>query len=200
MRRYVIMSKIYDQQYERFVVYDAFIQRSRRMKHAHNKIPDEYRRESSIRMFEMVNELVACSQTANENSYGWIRHQEKPGRMISMGSIGPFDLLELSETDENPILLTRLVFVRVRRARYRILPVTLGASSLHFPVRGTPPPPPIADPIVASSPSWIALSLPSFSLSFLSQMHGYIFFNARPSLPLISLTGKYSFRKCTQWN
>jgi len=74
----------------------------------YNKIPDE-----CIRMFETVNELAACAQMANENSYGWIRHQEKPGRMISMGPIGH----SICSNYRKPMkILFYLRLVQVRRA------------------------------------------------------------------------------------
>lgn len=90
----------------------------------------------AMRMFEMVNELVACSQMANENSYGWIHHQEKPGRMISMGSIGH----SICSNYRKPMkILFYLRVSRIRTSTSRVtefLPVTptssLFGESLHY--------------------------------------------------------------------
>lgn len=151
------MSKTYDR---RFVV-----QRSHtfpRVWNTYNKIPNECN-EELYACSKWLTNWLACSQTANENSYGWIRHQEKPGRMISMDSIGH----SICPNYRKPMKI--LFYLRVSYsyeyvARYRILPVT-PTSSLR---------PPFGEPLgyCQSYCNIIVVvnrSLPLFSFSLYSQ-------------------------------
>lgn len=131
---------------------------------------------TATRIFEMVNELAACAQTANENSYGWIRHQEKPGRMISMGPIGH----SICRNYRKPMKI--LFYPRLVLAYECVARVTEFRLWLRRRRRCVPFSPPGNCQPYCNIVAWIPFSL---------QGRCHIFFN---TLIWVLLTWRYSFR------